>query len=81
MPLSCGESEHGMIRAKTVVKFATGLQKWSAAAHELETDHLVFVATLITTLVVGYPADVYGIVNWLASLFPVAGPCSSRQGH
>ena len=69
------------MKAKTLVKLENGLKKWSSGARGLGTDHLIFVATLIATLVVGYPADVYGLVSWLATFLPQAGPSSASQGH
>jgi hypothetical protein len=69
------------MKAKTIVKIESGLEKWSSAARGLGTDHLIFVATLIATLVVGYPADLYGLVSWLAAFLPQAGPSSASQGH
>jgi hypothetical protein len=69
------------IKAKPLVKIESGPKKWSNGASGLGTDHLIFTATLIATLVVGYPADIYGIVTWLATLLPLPKPWSARHGH
>jgi hypothetical protein len=59
------------MEGNTLSELGGGLGRLPSAARRQGMDDLTRLATLIPTLIIGYPTDMSGLVSWLAALSPL----------